>query len=236
MNNFIIPLQQAEGLVENFQVNIPKEDPVVQFGGIIDVESLPYIKNPPLIYKGFMAWFGLNQRDELVLFFEDDVYYDPNNLPTKPSKSSLLESDRIINKGYLGTSPNRRIQDLSVPSMVLGRKDKFTPNSQVISAINRFKNLFPLDSNRKPFNNYPFGFFENNTIVDFSIFLNQPNLKHIAYFFGYNDLNPEYIATNRIRIVLAGLSDKGVLLPSYNEANMEDRVLLQYSWPPPPNS
>ena len=236
MSNFIIPLQDAESLVENFQIKTPNEDPRVKFGGIINIESLPFIKNPPLVYKGFMAWFGLNLQDELVLFFEDDVYYNPNNLPTKPSKSHLLESDRIISKGFLGNRPNRRIQDLSVPSVILDRKDKLTPYGQVISCINRFKNHFPSDQAGKPLNKFPFGFFENDTIVDFSIFLNQPNLKYIAYFFGFDDSKPEYVATNRIRIVLAGLSDQGILLSKKDESNLNDGVLLQYSWPPPPNS
>ncbi len=237
MSNFIISLSDAENIVENFQDKIPAVENIVQYGGIIDLNSLPFLNNPPLVYKGLMAWFGLNEQNELVLFFEDDVFYDPNNLPKKPSKQNLIESDRLIRKEYLGTILNGRIQNLSVPEVILNKKDKITPYGQVISAIKKFENLFPKDPAGQPFNKYPFGFFENDQIEDFSIFMNQSDLKYLSYFFAYDDKVIYHAQTNRIRIVLVGLNSKGSpIINGRLEAGYSDGILLQNSWPPPPNS
>lgn len=243
MSDFIISWQTCEFLLENFQLEIPDKNKKYECGGIISLSSLPSYQRKFLGYRGLMAWFGLTKNNKLKLFFEDDVSYDPNKAPCTPgtpiclpNHENLVESKRILERKNLGLETNKKLRGFNLRD-VGNKQDSKSPKDTIVNdAINKFRNEFPKKDNNE-FNKYPYAFFEVEIQGgDVNNFLKQTGLSEIAYFFGYDDSDPDYFDTNRIRVILVGLNQNGeILTPTKDGVDLTKEVMiLQNSWPPNP--
>jgi hypothetical protein len=231
MDGYRISKEDANKMIEGFKTQFSSKGNGILAGGIIEPSSL--YEASLIDFFGSMAWFGYD-REELYLYFEKNARYDPDNLPKFPVSNFLSKSNRPIRISEIGisSSPLNSLK-LNVEN-VESRDDQIT-RGDVISSVNQFKNNFPKDQEGKDYNKYPFGFFENRVNQDVLEFLSQEGLNSVAYFFGYDDTTPYYVSTNRIRIVLTGVRTNGTLILQKNIGGViEDAILLQKSWPPPP--
>lgn len=244
MKPFEITKQHAEYLLENYKSKIPLTKLTYKYGGIISVSSLPSYKMNFDNYKGLMAWYGLNNKNQLILLFEDNVWYDPENPPCSinnpdclPENEELIESKRILKNKNFGKKKNERLKGFNLDG-IGNEKDEFPSKEEgVKDAIEKFKKSFHRDSQNEKFVKYPYAFFMKDDEGDVYKFLQQDGLVNIAYFFGFDDSDNAHKMTNRIRVVLIGLDGNGKFLKKKEgkeELLSEDGMILQNSWPPNP--
>lgn len=242
MFEFLIEVEEAEKIVKNFHEKVPQFGGLTCFGGVLTPSSWLHENGKPenidpKSFLGFYFWFGLNENDELTLYFETGLEYDPSNLPKEPTKEFLFTSSRMITKEYLGSQDGFLIRGTRIAEEILSKNDFQVSKREVIEAIRRFKEKFPKDSKGESFNKFPFGFYETNRFGDFSRFSNQSGLRSIGYLFAFDESKQVYIQTNRIRVVLIGIDINGNLLSNSNLGNLTQKfIILQTSWPPPPSS
>lgn len=238
MSEFLIEIEDAERIVRNFHEKVPQFGGLTCFGGVLNPSSLLQESGKsdnidPKSFRGFYFWFGLNEKEELTLYFETGLEYDPSNLPKEPTKEFLFTSSRLISKEYLGSQVGF-IRGARIPEEILGKDDFQVSKELVKNAIQRFNEKFPKDSKGESFNKFPFGFYEINRFEDFNKFIKQDDLNQIAYIFAFNESHSGYFETNRIRVVLVGIDSNGTLLGGKKSSDLVKSICLQYSWPPKP--
>jgi len=210
-------------------------------GGVLHKSSLATTSLETMkksdIYYGCMSWFCRNTdiNNNFPAFFLafEEGEYDIEKVPNVPKNEKLVYSSHSILYKQNSVS-KREVSDflkngLSIspdPEKVLDKSDCVRMLSQVA-----------LDKSGKPYNKYYCSFFENKgfTSYEFSDLLNDPQTEYIAYLFGYDDSTQFYKDTNRVRVILMGLTANGKPVALQESLNNSSSI-LQHSWPPPPNS
>lgn len=233
-----INFDEAVKLVHNFlhQSGLPDIAKDKAIGGIMHKASLQK-KNPSIVFQGQMAWFCMpndtnSTYPKFFLAFEDGEY-DCANVPSGPKSEKLMFSRELLNfsqeKPSIVDVRNFLNSGFNIPrnpDESISREDCKAMRSHV-----------GLDSSGNHYNKYFCGFFENRGLVsdEYSKFIDNPDLKYVAYFFGFDDSTDDYKNTNRIRIILMALDGNGQLVQEASELTSAPRI-LQASWPPPPNN
>lgn len=205
-------------------------------GGIIHKESLHQQKSLAEFY-GKMFWFCENPKTEskfpkIFLAFEDGAY-DTSNVPSEPLNERLTYSKNIIqyNEGSFDEAAVREFLTKG-----FGRPtyhDEEISKADCASMLSHVAN----DETGKPYNRYFCSFFEYSGFLsdDYSRLISHPEVAYVAYLFGFDDSSKEYIESNRVRLILAGLDSAGVPIAQQTRGlNDDSGTMLQHTWPPPP--
>ena len=237
--SFKITLVEATELVQNYvtRFDLGSADPKVPniLGGTINKNSIKGV--PPTekaeesgrLYTGSMAWFCLNNYGvegfpEFFLAFEEndqyekeqDIRYPDSPVLMCPTVAAVFEYEgqaiASLLKNHQRTPP--RLVDMPI----------------IRSSVRQFCGNF---SSKKLFsdeNKFPYGFFENNEINDIDELLLKPEVKYLRYYFGRDPIK----TTNKIRVIIIGVDEKGRNLAPQNEHALtdDDYFIIQKSWPP----
>jgi hypothetical protein len=244
MPGYRITFDEAVKLVSNFVKELNPKQNKIPLGGTIEKDSL-YGKTKTLkfsrtLFKGNMAWMCWNEPSIgnypkfFLAFEENDSYLDGAEVPF-PDMTELMMPSNIF--GYNNEIITDLISDHFIDIHTTSYRDALIDrDSEVLDLVQNFKDNGPKDQNKQPYNKYPYGFFKNSTndIVDF---LRQPDIAFVRYYFGFDDTTQYHKETNRIRIILIGVDKDGKnITPTGARATRTDVVMLQKSWPPPPDN
>jgi len=228
--NHLISFEEAEKLVSNF-VNHSILGPIAlnqALGGTIGKYSFQNQINNPGFQNGKMAWYCWNE-DRATLYhpfflaFEQFNNYTNNPYPEDPEHETLQAPQNIF------TYPTGQ----SVSHLLKNQQDTLAnPINRSISKVEvqlhkkDFGIYFPKDGSNNAFNNQPFGFINsedrgNGEKSDWETFIDQPGLKAIRYYFGFDD----NLTVNKIRIIYIGVDVNGMNMISsdVNSALIIDR-------------
>lgn len=236
MKSFAITFDEAVNYIHSFlsEFNLSQIGTNQGIGGIIAKASLEQ-KEKGLTFYGKMAWFCKNENTEnglpkYFLAFEEGEY---NNraVPESPQNDRLVCSDygMVFNRNQISKIEVERF--LSQFTISTAPIEKWITKDE----CTRMLTDFGQDKSGNPYNRFYCSFFENSGFVsdEFSHFLKNPEMTYVAYLFGYDDSKEIYIQSNRIRIILMGLSSDGKPLALRQEF-LNEPTILQHSWPPPP--
>jgi hypothetical protein len=230
--SFQISLEHAAWLIYAFlrQPDLNKIATNEAIGGTIDKT----IFTPPqLSYKGGMAWYCRNYKNDPAFpsFFIaiEDGEYDIGNVPVTPKSSKLVYSNATF-------AYTRKVDEANVMDMLRTDKRALVPDGQINSIdVTRFLYGLPNDPVGRPYNFYPCSFFENRVNYEVSQFVSaNPDIVAVRYYFGYDDSDKSYFTSNRIRIILIGVNANGENILPMIAQSQASTEMLQNSWPPPP--
>lgn len=256
---FKITLAEAEKLIDNYRAHFFRsgtEKVPNTIGGtlrrdLIDLmrrrwnesRRLEKMVKPGMeLHEGLAYWScwkqGITTSDSdffLAFEFSDGLIVDYEGLqfPDNPilvRPFEIVEDDSALNTADLLASKEGTGTDPKPDKIKRGnRVDEF---DSVLKACKSFQDKGPRQASMIPYNQLPFGLFENkNVSTDVDDFLNT-DLPYIRYYFGYE---PDLIV-NKIRVILIAVNKEGKnSLPSVERRailDSEDPIILQTSWPP----
>jgi hypothetical protein len=198
-------------------------------------------------FSGLMFWFCVNETLGILDFsivmepkfdfdYNVELGKNPNIKKWRPTSPNLL---------YLpGQSFGENIYDLNYENKLNKLKSHELQifngdvNAEIVSVNNGIEQ-FLNDSRFRLFNSSPFSYF-NETDWDrniprhkidfFKLFFGQSNsIKFIRYYLGFDSSENPY----NVRLIIVPVGSGG---KNFVKFQKEKSVLLQYSWPPPPNS
>jgi hypothetical protein len=235
LTTFKIDIKKATSLVLNFllQKNLQEFAINRSIGGVVAEDSLRHIG---VTYYGTMSWFCWNDEPPFLAF--EDGQYDPSTVSpcTPPITDTMMRS--TFNLKYDRAITIQDVEEFIKEPITAITADQKIPTTRVLELLGGI----PLDGGQgifgRPFNKYPFGFFENNKIQDMDDFLDQSGLTHVKYLYGFDDSDNDHMRTNRIRIVMVGIKNDGttIAVSTPDMGTKENPILVQKSWPPPPNT
>lgn len=154
--------------------------------------------------------------------------YNPAHVPATPQQSVLVRSTSTFT--YHGEPNAAAVQQWLSTQTIALTEDADIDRKTVEGLLNKL----PRDPAGKPYNKYACSYFESNLDTDLHSFINQNDIQGVRYYFGYDDTNPHYITTNRIRVILVAVDRQGANIVPSSTRPAESVWMLQRSWPPPP--
>ena len=207
-------------------------------GGMFRLKEFKEWEDQGQNFSGIMCWFCLDEDSNFFLAIEPrfNFVYDESSLnkiepisekliiPNQVLSNSIFEGD-IIDSEVL----EKRLRNFKEDMPVIWKKE--ATNAEVFSWKENFKRSV---QNSSELSTYGFTFFSKVGLDGqpyLSQFLSQPKIKMIRYYFGFWNY-----PNHRLRVILVPVDWKGENLKPEQSYIMGEDNLLQYSWPPPPNS
>lgn len=222
-----ISLDSASLLVSNI-LNIPALNKVVSsyaLGGTFPVKSFRVLPEN----SGIILWSCVTEgkNPELFLALEQLKSYDTARLPKSPASQSLMRPQFLFKNAmtapYTAASARKFIEGHTIT------KNGELPitNGEVVNGMDGFNLLMGTMPER--YNKYPFSYFRESEDGTFKQFLDQAGENgFVRYYFGFNETEK----VNLIRVILVAVDAAGKNITSINGG---EALILQRSWPPPPN-